>query len=167
MGRQIASFLIRVSVMPESSHQPSSCKLLRPNADSNFIAYVPLLVTALLKCDVWNLGCSVLCSIIIYRAGISSASKEKHFMFDTEYPYARSYKLVFLKFKKAQIFEQKDCCLASSSSQEQRQPVTSTESWPWLGRTLLWTRCEVQFTLWLSASCCTSIHTPSSRLKSS
>lgn len=86
MGRQITSFLVKVSVMPESTYQPSSYNPLQPNAGSNFIAYEPLLVTALLNFGVWNLGWSVLCSIIVYRAGVSSASKEKHFIFYTEYP---------------------------------------------------------------------------------
>ena len=74
-------FLIRVYVMPESYYQPTSY-----NPASNFIAYKPLLVTGLPKFGVWNLGCSVLCCIIICRAGVSSASKENHFTFYTEYP---------------------------------------------------------------------------------
>lgn len=51
-GWEITSFLIRVSVMPEPSYQPSSFNHLQPNADSNFIVYEPLLVTALLKFGV-------------------------------------------------------------------------------------------------------------------
>lgn len=72
--------------MPESLNQASGYNRLQPNGASNFIAYKPLFVTGLLKFGVWKLGCSVLWCIIIYNAGVSSASKENHFTFYTAYP---------------------------------------------------------------------------------
>lgn len=118
MGRP---FLIRVYIMPESLNQASGYNRLQPNGASNFIAYKPLFVTGLLKFGVWKLGCSVLWCIIIYNAGVSSASKETILPFILHIHILGITNLYFENRKKGQIFVQKGCCLVSSSSQKQGQ----------------------------------------------